>query len=732
MKSGISFGCFAALFAAALSFAPAGAFAASGHDTPPPGFKLTAWQRSRMPPTLEVRREMVKSVKEGELRLRPTFNGCGVAWGSGRERPGVAFEYRKAGDPAWKTAPTPLWFKDTGDVRGSILYLEEDTGYEMRVVLGGETLASGGFRTWSSDVPVAKTVVIDPATAEYPIRISGKGSPDGWIRYTVPPGKRLGGRNMMERIVEIDGAEHVLVENIVFEGGGGEKDEPLFIMNSRAVRIRNCEFHGWGRTGPQNFETFPKTCGGGKFLDEKRSTADRPVLINYDAAMRVDRGASEIVIERCYVHDPRGHANSWLYSHPAGPSSVLMAYPDHSCVIRYCDFTGSDNHRYNDAVEGAGNFIADGGFNQDADVYGNFMIYCSDDNIELDGGQQNVRCFWNRFESSFSGVSIQGCCVSPVYVMDNLFSGMGDEFGFMNASIKTATFDPWWYAPYAAIWRNVYQDSGEFCIRQGATSRWDIRDNRRMKEPPQETLARFPVRPVGFMLDTGRIDGVAVKGDVAEPSRRTVTARSGSSSPIPFRVRKSFDADWFDIRPSEGVIPPGGEVRFEVSFDAAKMRGRRHWRSAFIVRTPEGLSRCVSVKCERTDHEIPARPVPPSDGTMYAAPETNGDATMFRFDVKKPGRYWFFVRAQAVNGAFPKPEVSIDGGDYKPSLLCLWSAYPAWSLIRPGQGSRWDGITRHFDLEPGRHTLEVRQAGKIRFNVTGAALTTVPTAFSPK
>ena len=51
---------------------------------------------------------------------------------------------------------------------------------------------------------------------------------------------------------------------------------------------------------------------------------------------------------------------------------------------------------------------------------------------------------------------------------------------------------------------------------------------------------------------------------------------------------------------------------------------------------------------------------------------------------------------------------------------------------RPGQGSRWDGITQHFDLEPGRHTLEVRQAGKVRFNVTGAALTTVPTAFSPK
>ena len=704
------------------------------YDTPPPGFQLSSWQRSNPPPALEERRKLLKPVKPGELRLRPTFNSCGVAWGVPNECFGIVpvFEYRKKGEQEWETAPAPHWFQDMGDMRGSILYLDEDSEYEMRIVASGKTFASGTFRTWSSSVPVAKTVVIDPVAAKYPIRISAKGSPDGWIRYTVSPGGKLGSRDLMDRIVTVDGAEYVLVDGIEFEGGGGEKSEPITVVNSRAVRIRNCEFHGWGRVGPQNFDKFPKTYGGGKFFDLSRSTAQRPVYINYDAAIRIGRGASKVVVERCYVHDPRGHANSWLYSHPAGPDAVMMDRPDHSCVIRYCDFIGSDNHRYNDAVEGIGNFIANGGFNQDADVYGNFMIYCSDDNIELDGGQQNVRCFWNRFEASFSGVSIQGCCASPVYVMDNLFSGMGDEFGFMNPSIKTATFDPWWYMPYAGIWRNVHQDSGEFCFRQGATARWDIKDNQRVRKPSQELLSRFPVRPAGFVLDTGRIDDIAVDGSGTALLKRTVTARSTSSAPVEFRVRKAFDACWFEVKPSHGVIPAGGEVRFEVAFDPTKMRGRRHWRSAFIVRTPEGLSRCVSVTAERADHKIPAEPLPPSETTMYSASSEKDGVTEFSFDVKKPGRYWFFLRARLEGRPYPCPEVSVDGDAFKPSLLCLWRSSPAWALVRPGQKSRWDGITQHFDLQPGVHTLRVRKPEKDSLVLLGAALSTNPPAFEPK
>ena len=686
-----------------------------------------------MPPPLDVRRGQIKPVKVGELRLRPTFTSCGVAWGTDVEVPGVRFEYRLAGAPEWRRAPDPIWFRDTCDVRGSLLYLEEDSEYEMRVVAAGGALASGRFRTWCSEVPIAKTIVIDPATAKYPMRISEKGRADGWVRYTAPSGAVLGGNDLMTGIVVLDGAEHVILDGITFVGGGGEWSEPLRIVKSRAVRVANCEFHGWGRVGPPSFDHFPNGAyGGGKFLDEKRSTPARPCLINYDAAMLVGIGASEIVIERCYAHDPRGRANSWLYSHPAGPEAVMMSSPDHSCVIRYCDFIGSDIHRFNDAVEGAGNFTAHGGFNQDADVYGNFMIYCNDDNIELDGGQQNVRCFWNRFEAAISGVSIQGCCASPVYVMDNLFSGMGDEFGSSNPSIKTATFDPWWYAPYAGIWRNIYQDPGAFCVKQGETSRWDVRDNILERNPSQNTLSRFPVRPLPFVLDTGRIL-VEVAGErTLSQSCDAVIAVSRSSKPIPFQVRKGFDADWFSVSPSKGEMSPNGETRLKVEFHPEKMVGRRRWRSAFIVRTGEGLSRCVSIVGERKDFQIPAQPLPPSGRALYADANMEGGVAVFTFNVKNPGRYWFFVRAQGAGREYPKPYVSIDGGEFLPSVLRLWNGYPAWAMIRPGQDSRWSGITMHFELALGSHTLRVRQSKEDGFVLLGAAVTSEPLAFEPR
>jgi hypothetical protein len=144
-------------------------------------------------------------------------------------------------------------------------------------------------------------------------------------------------------------------------------------------------------------------------------------------------------VERCYIHDPVSRANSWYYSHPAGPQAVGMDKP-RSTVIRYNDFIGSDEHRWNDAIEGAGNFHIDGGFNRDADIYGNFMCFANDDALEIDGGQTNVRVFRNKFEGCLCGVSIQGCMSGPSYVFQNLLVNMGDERGRGGQTIKTSSY----------------------------------------------------------------------------------------------------------------------------------------------------------------------------------------------------------------------------------------------------------------------------------------------------
>lgn len=144
------------------------------------------------------------------------------------------------------------------------------------------------------------------------------------------------------------------------------------------------------------------------------------------------------MVERCYIHDPVSTADSWYYSHPAGPQAVGMD-KSRSTVLRYNDFIGSDRHRWNDAVEGTGNFHLDGGFNRDGDVYGNMMCFANDDALEIDGGQTNVRVFLNKFEGCLCGVSVQGCMSGPSYVFRNLLVNMGDERGLAGQTIKTSS-----------------------------------------------------------------------------------------------------------------------------------------------------------------------------------------------------------------------------------------------------------------------------------------------------
>ena len=386
------------------------------------------------------RLELIKPMKEGELLTRPTFNSCGFYFGCDKiDNP--VLQFRKKGGE-WQQAFAPVHFYEDGNTttglvmneyRGSIVKLDENTTYEVRFCDGDKVLKQGKFTTWKTDVPVAKTIYIDADTFKAPYMISAKGQPNGWIRYTTRNGKKIVNKPGKTAFI-VKNARYVLLDDMVIDGGKNNR-EVILVENSKGVRIRNCEITGWGRVGVQRFDAK------GQYFEHRMVSRilknQKAHSINYDGAINLKSGSSEIVVERCYIHDPASHANSWFYSHPAGPQAIMLNKPDHSVVIRYNDFIGSDEHRFNDAVESNGNFHSDGGIRRDADVYGNFMIYCNDDNIELDGGQLNVRCFWNRFEASLCGVSIQGCMVSPVYLFENLFSGMCEEFGAGGQTIKT-------------------------------------------------------------------------------------------------------------------------------------------------------------------------------------------------------------------------------------------------------------------------------------------------------
>ena len=717
------------------------------------GQKRQKPEAERHPPTnAETRRAMIDPMPDGQLLLRPTFVSCSVCWGCAKPREGLALEFREAkADATWRAAPMPPYFAETGDYRGSIMGLKEDTVYEARFRADGETLASGTFRTWASDVPVARTVTVDPAKVKLPVRISCKGSPDGWIRYTVKPGAVITNTTAVSATFVVGGASYVLIDDVTMVGGAGR--HVIQITNSVAVRIRNCDISGWGRVGDVRYDQ-----GGQRYMPKASSSSRWG--INGDGAIRVGRGNSEIVVERCWIHDPNGTANSWRYSHPAGPEAVVMARPDHSTVIRWCDFTGSDQHRWNDAVESNGNFIKNGGFNRDADVYGNFMVFCNDDCIELDGGQQNVRCFGNRFEGALCGVSIQGCMAGPSYVHDNANTGMGDEFGEAGQTLKTSSYDLHGTGPWSSIASNLFwgAGSGLGLSGSGRKARYDVRGNVFCKgqrlsgvstkptcvvadnvldaEIPETALdASYPNRPVGFVLDRARISGVKVSGAAASPATVTFTAKSTGAADVRFAVKKNRDFDWFDVSPSEGVVPAGGEVRFTVTFLPERMVDRRHWRGAFLVRTPEGMSRPLSLYAERTDFIPPFACEGPESVAIYADVPRAGmvvapkeGARVFSFDVKKAGRYYFMMRARGTHGT--RFLAGVDGAAMEPAPLQGNPDYPTWSIVAPGK-SLWAGRVMFYDFKPGRHELQIKAVDK-PLQLEGMVLTDDPGRFEPR
>lgn len=618
------------------------------------------------------------------LELVPSFNACSFYW-YGPEQKEISVRFREK-NGTWRPALAPVRGRAEGVYRGSILELNENTVYEFRMAgSGGKLLAQDTFRTWSSEVPVARTVVLNAKNFSGSLKISDRGRPDGWVRYTAEPGFVLE-TSKLEPLLQVENASCVLLENLTLRGGGHNAVE---LRSSRFVRIVNCDISGWGRPGVQRFDK------DGKFYGQDGKA------INYDAGILISRSHGT-VIERCYIHDPRTTANSWRYSHPAGPCGLMIDKPT-STVVRYNDIVGSEFHRWNDAVEGAGNFHDDGGFNRDADICGNWMIYGSDDNIELDGGQQNVRCSYNRFEGSYCGISIQGCMTGPSYVFRNLLLRPGCGFDRAGQTIKTSSNRSGTDA-VCHIYNNTLDGEGSGIsllshlkiiaknnILAGNNRIWNhdrspqsecggnlLPENSPRAEPDSvlgtpgftapergiytlrpsspaigkaagidtvslkgEDLGAFrssapyslPYRPIPVELDSGVID-FGLWNRKLPASRRIAVAVGGKDFTSEFTIRRNnYDNDWFEVTPSSGTLRSGEPLTLTVRLLPERMRNRYRFRGAFLLRLKNGFSRPVSVYADNADRRIPPRPAAKSLTAFYRNASTPDSG--FRYPVFK-------------------------------------------------------------------------------------------------
>ncbi len=598
----------------------------------------------------------------------PLFNACSVYFTSPK-LDALHMRYRTKGGE-WQRAFAPAYFAEDNMYRGSIVNLAEATTYELELSKGdGAVLERTEFTTWRSDVPIAKTVVLDGSNFDGHLVINEAGSPDGWIRYTAREGFVL--RNdRQSALIELRKAKYIILDGLTLRGGS---KDAILVEKCEYVRIVNCDIAGWGRVGTQRFD-----------LDGKFYTADGGA-INWDTGIRISRSLGTVV-ERCYIHDPVSTANSWYCSHPAGPQAVGVDKP-RSTVLRYNDFVGSDQHRWNDAIEGSGNFDLDGGFNRDADIYGSFHCFANDDAIEIDGGQTNVRVFRNKFEGCLCGVSIQGCMSSPSYVFDNLLVNMGDECGIGGQTIKTSSYANGQSAVSFILGNTCYGDSGDLSIppnlrivtrnnifagrgavrgragspgsecdynllstadsvpeAHGILGKPDFTDPAAGLFEPLATsqavghgtqidnfapamagkvdMGAIPVgsglvlpeRPIPVFLDRYQLEFSAAEVK-AGGSKSVVATVKGDKFASAYRIAQNDAFDWFTVTPAQGTLKSGQTVPFTVSLIPDRMKTRDIYRGVFLVRLANGYSRPVTVYA-KTDYVPPMKPA--GDGSFVA------------------------------------------------------------------------------------------------------------------
>lgn len=579
------------------------------------------------------------AVLAAELEFRPTFESCGVYFYTAQLR-SCQISYREKGSEAWLPAFEPVFDRNyNACYRSSIVDLRENTEYEVRVEGSRIEPVSGSFRTWAEEVPIAREIIISPAEAADGVTISDKGSPDGYICYTAAPGTVISGEGRSEALL-LDGAEYVVVRNLVLRGGN---NSGIKLQNCRYVRVQNCEISEWCDAANWQLDR-----GSGRMRNAQGGTLWNKNGIN------IDRGCGQ-VIERCYIYDPALSANAWRYGHPDGPQGIAAWKPE-STVIRYNDICGSSWRWWNDGIAGSGNFDLDGGLNRDADVYGNYIAFANDDAIELDGGQQNVRCFRNYFEHCFMGISVQGSMTGPSFVFENLIVHLGDEFGERSSAFKTADL---WNGTYTAsfFYHNTSFNPGgvlnmpenmQLVARNNILReiksplrrfvKWDHSHNlvelpagsadllgtasfpdaekgvfvlaadspgigagTRIpglnQTPPDIGVPRnlqLPLRPFALQLPQRRQVNFSVQaGQASAPQEVVVQA---GTEPVSFAVRKSADDLWFEVEPQSANLQPGESLSLTVRVRPERMDRQVNYRGAFFLRTPEGWSRPVTVR----------------------------------------------------------------------------------------------------------------------------------------
>ncbi len=376
-------------------------------------------------PTFDKNKPLV--ISSGRLELHPTFENCSVYLNllpeERNKKLKVEFFYRKAGKGTYLPTLPPAEVVQEHAWRGSVFNLEENTAYDFKALItaqGYKKEVKGNFRTLNSKVPF-ETVVLQPGKCTVKIT---SGTPDKYKRYT-SKGKVITAVNGSEAVFLLKDLKYIIFDDMVIDAQGAQNGFKL--DNCSNIIIRNCEVYNFGRksAGPRY--------GASMYYNGGMHDATGKLLYD-DLAFRLFQ-TRNVLIERCFVHDPAYPSQTWLYAHPSGPGCIKVM-DCRNTVVRWNDFVGRDDRRFIDHIIGPPNGSLRGGFARDADIYGNFFAFSNDDAAELEGGAMNIRFYENRIEGVLSGVSTGPISLGPTYLIGNLFTNPGDDDGSFSLAYK--------------------------------------------------------------------------------------------------------------------------------------------------------------------------------------------------------------------------------------------------------------------------------------------------------
>lgn len=371
---------------------------------------------SEVGPAPDVKKDPVAPM-EPTCEASPTFESVGLYWSLPEASATTAARvaYREVGATQWKDAQD-LWFDGRAlagrppEYRGSIVGLKPGTHYEAQLSLTGTPIAQTlQFRTWSEKFPIARTITL-PASSTMTLELQDvHGSPDGYILYTGPGGApaSIDVAHQAPCNIRLTRCSYIILRGLKLTGA----QEHAIVLGEDAdddvhdIIIERNDISDWGTNDQSGFG------------------------VNHHSGV-YSRSAKlqRVVIQRNRIHHPRSNANSWKQNrkggatedHPLGPQAISFMNGKGQYVVRYNELFGDPDHHFNDSMGADRNFSHDGYPNRDSDIYGNYVAYCWDDGLEIEGACMNVRVWGNYITETYHPIATASVSMGPLYIFRNV------------------------------------------------------------------------------------------------------------------------------------------------------------------------------------------------------------------------------------------------------------------------------------------------------------------------